>query len=172
MTTVYVVTQGEYSDYGIDEIFSTKALAERYVNGDSQKRIEEYELDKELEKISRPFWSCTVHLFACKNKDDWPVWDRKTFQAGELVPSHSSPYSFKLATPTQRTEPAHFCYGPAVKGERQRFLNHPEYGRIVTTSYVSQEHANKLAVEAYQAWLRAGKPTHKDWLPDDPETAD
>ena len=166
MTTIYVVTQGEYSDYGIDEMFSTKALAERYINGDPGLRIEEYELDKELEKISRPYYGCAVHLFACEEGKDWPVWGRKTFRAGELVPSHFSSYCYKLATPMQRTEPSSFCYGPAVTGEEFKYLNHPEYGRIVTTSFVSQEHANKLAVEAYQAWLRAGRPTHRDWTPE------
>lgn len=32
MSTVYVVTSGSYSDYGINAIFSTEELANAYVN--------------------------------------------------------------------------------------------------------------------------------------------
>lgn len=44
--TVYVVTSGEYSDYGIDRIFSNKKAAEDYIEWrrPSYYRIEEYEM--------------------------------------------------------------------------------------------------------------------------------
>ena len=57
MTTVYVLTDGKYSDYGIIGIFSTREKAEEYVkeNNDgphpgwwtrySTDRIEEWDLD-------------------------------------------------------------------------------------------------------------------------------
>lgn len=48
VTTIYIVTSGSYSDYGINAAFTDKALAERYLadhahNNDEQ--IEEYEAD-------------------------------------------------------------------------------------------------------------------------------
>lgn len=57
MTTIYVVTQGEYSDYGIVGVFSSKEMAEEVAvleNNDSWQdaRIEEYELnDPALSRI-------------------------------------------------------------------------------------------------------------------------
>lgn len=52
MSKVYIVTSGEYSDYGIDACFSTKEKAQEFLKnrkkiGDSfwSARIEEYELD-------------------------------------------------------------------------------------------------------------------------------
>lgn len=49
MSIVYVVTRGEYSDYGIEKIFSTIEAAEKYCAIDNnifdEPKIEEYELE-------------------------------------------------------------------------------------------------------------------------------
>lgn len=47
---VYIVTSGDYDDYQIDEVFSTKEKAEEYIEcfGDDC-RIEEYNLDNPIE---------------------------------------------------------------------------------------------------------------------------
>lgn len=51
MKKVFVVTSGQYSDYGVDAIFTTKELAENFINAfksDSsydEKNIEEWDLD-------------------------------------------------------------------------------------------------------------------------------
>ena len=48
---IYIVTSGEYSDYGIDAVFTTKEKAVDYVEQHgTDYNIEEYELDKEVEK--------------------------------------------------------------------------------------------------------------------------
>lgn len=46
---VYIVTSGEYSDYHIDRVFSTKEKAQEYVDhiGSDWRDIEEYNLDEE-----------------------------------------------------------------------------------------------------------------------------
>jgi hypothetical protein len=66
--TIYVVTHGEYSDYSIYALFSTKKLAEDYIKANSDKnsydsyddyRIEEYKLDlfaKQLRKNLKPYF--------------------------------------------------------------------------------------------------------------------
>ena len=49
MTTIYVVTSGEYSDYSIRALFSTKELAQDFIDiqpNPQYHRIEEYEIDK------------------------------------------------------------------------------------------------------------------------------
>ena len=48
--TVYVVTSGEYSDYGIDAIFSTRELAQSFIDAFKADKwhemdIEEWDLD-------------------------------------------------------------------------------------------------------------------------------
>jgi len=50
MKKIYVVSSGEYSDYGIDAIFDSKGLAEKYIsafdqNCYDQMEIEEWELN-------------------------------------------------------------------------------------------------------------------------------
>jgi len=53
MKKVYIVTSGVYSDYRINAVFSTKALAEKYIEAQSRigafdwdaPEIEEYNLD-------------------------------------------------------------------------------------------------------------------------------
>lgn len=48
---IYIVTSGEYSDYGINAVFSTKEKANAYIqqNG-TEYNIEEYNLGEEVEK--------------------------------------------------------------------------------------------------------------------------
>ena len=50
MSKVYIVTSGEYSDYGIDRVFSTEEKAKEWVDVitsmyDGNYNIEQYELD-------------------------------------------------------------------------------------------------------------------------------
>ena len=48
---IYIVTSGEYSDYGIDAVFTTKEKAVDYVEQHGTGyNIEEYNLDEEEEK--------------------------------------------------------------------------------------------------------------------------
>lgn len=54
MTTVYLVSSGEYSDYSVGPVFSTEALAQEYIDkwakfGQNDYGIEERELDPEHE---------------------------------------------------------------------------------------------------------------------------
>lgn len=48
---VYIVTSGDYEDYGINAVFSTKEAAQKFIddnfkNANYYVAIEEYELDK------------------------------------------------------------------------------------------------------------------------------
>lgn len=61
MSSVFVVTSGEYSNYRIEEVFSTKDLAEAFIAEIGQHdgpQIEEYELDKPLSS----FWVTFVEM--------------------------------------------------------------------------------------------------------------
>ena len=68
MTTIYVVTSGEYSSYGIEAIFDNKSLAElhlRTLDGDGE--IEEYILDPDnpyLDKINNGLECYFVSLYS------------------------------------------------------------------------------------------------------------
>ena len=70
MTTIYVVTSGDYDYYHIDGIFSTKEKAEEYIKAPNllsyQYDIEEFELDAlqpylKVEDITS-YWACVVDL--------------------------------------------------------------------------------------------------------------
>ena len=64
MKTIYVVTSGSYSDYGIDAIFDNKELAEQYIDafekgGYNEKSIEEFELnpfEKQIKVGCKPYF--------------------------------------------------------------------------------------------------------------------
>ena len=72
MKTVYILTEGEYSDYHIVATFSTKELAEEALNHCPNSDIEEYELDA-LEIPEHPpghtAWS--VNINAKTNAINW-----------------------------------------------------------------------------------------------------
>ena len=54
---IYIVTSGEYSEYEINAVFSTKEKANAYIQQHgTYYDIEEYELDKEVEKKTQ-LWS-------------------------------------------------------------------------------------------------------------------
>lgn len=54
---IYIVTSGEYSDYRIDAVFTTKEKAVDYVEQHGTRYdIEEYDLDEEVEKKTQ-LWS-------------------------------------------------------------------------------------------------------------------
>ena len=63
---VYIVTSGDYDDYQIDEVFSTKGKAEEYIEyfGDDY-RIEEYNMDNPIEHKERTW--CAI--FDIENKE-------------------------------------------------------------------------------------------------------
>lgn len=75
---VYVVASGEYSDYSIEAVFSTKELANDYVQQHGTRfRIEEYNIDEEVVKETK-LWriefslkdcSLTEATINCQNKD-------------------------------------------------------------------------------------------------------
>lgn len=58
---IYIVTSGEYSEYHIDAVFSTKEKAEEYIQQHGNGfDIEEYELDQEVEKKTQ-LWLITLN---------------------------------------------------------------------------------------------------------------
>ncbi len=65
MTTVYIVTQGDYSDYRIDRIYSTRKAADMHVqaynsiNQYDEKRVEECEVDAIPAEQEGKGWSAT-----------------------------------------------------------------------------------------------------------------
>ena len=51
---IYIVTSGEYSDYFINAVFSTKEKAEEYIQQHgTDYRIEEYVVDEEIKKENK-----------------------------------------------------------------------------------------------------------------------
>ena len=59
---IYIVTSGNYSDYRIDAVFTTKEKAEEYVqNNGSDYRIEVYNLDEPIVKENK-LWLIQFNL--------------------------------------------------------------------------------------------------------------
>lgn len=63
MNKVYVVTSGQYSDYGIDAIFTTKELAEKFIDSFlkmyNEMEIEEWDLnpnEQHLKQNRKPYF--------------------------------------------------------------------------------------------------------------------
>lgn len=59
--TIYIVTEGEYSDYGIRGVFSTQAKAQAYVDGNGGD-IEEWGLDEFAGWIKRTHFRAKIRL--------------------------------------------------------------------------------------------------------------
>lgn len=52
---IYIVTSGEYSDYGIDSVYSNKENAEKYIKlyPSIRYEIEEFDVDEEMALINK-----------------------------------------------------------------------------------------------------------------------
>lgn len=54
MAKIYIVTSGDYSDYSINAVFSTKEKAEEYVQQHgTDYRVEDYDIDEEVKKETK-----------------------------------------------------------------------------------------------------------------------
>jgi hypothetical protein len=60
MGHVYLLTEGDYSDYHIYGIFSTRAAAEEIAAESPDLEIEEYELDALVGKSYGPVWRAVI----------------------------------------------------------------------------------------------------------------
>lgn len=76
MTTIYVVTSGCYSDYGMNGMFSTKEKAEKFIKDNKttfydKGQIEEWILDEQQDHELRTVWSCCIDLRTGNITDEW-----------------------------------------------------------------------------------------------------
>jgi hypothetical protein len=117
---VYVVTEGEYSDYHICGVFSSEGKAKEFTgNKPEAYSIEPWALDALPPRVWGTLF--VAQLF----EGQWKEWSRE-----------------------ENVSEAHY------KGERSKGWANDSGTRIQGTSYVSAEHAKKLAVEAQQDFLR------------------
>lgn len=121
---LYVVTSGSYSDYPINCIFSNKEKADTYASNIYDGRVEEWNLDEFAEY--EPMMRYTSRI-----SNDGTI---------------------------QRCAPDK-CMG--MKNQRADNVivytspdNRPSTYILHTSSYISQEHADKLAIEKRQEILR------------------
>lgn len=128
----YLVTEGEYSDYSVVAVFLTRDEAERYVE-DYKKTMRHPSCLNDIDEmpLGRPTDKVLVSVYHA----------RINFLTGEMMPLHGwvSPATHAWAKPGQRSD--------AIQVK-------PRDVEITRTSYVSQEHAEKLCVESRQEWLR------------------
>ena len=136
--TIYAVTSGCYSDYGIVGIFLDKAAAEKCVyminagthHGDDAS-IEEYVDGKwiNMTKILRPLYISAIGL---ETGEDIESWKEK-----------------ELVSVTDRTP----RYGATSVVWEKFMCDRIKEFHAIGRSYISHEHAHKLAVEARQKFL-------------------
>jgi hypothetical protein len=127
--TVFVVTAGDYSDYRLEALFSTQALAEAWLEekrqcewGLDSPQIDEWVVDEEAGMVATPVFIAQIQL-----------------ASGDLYPGTGK----ELFRPKERARVYWYTAAPAVEHRTVRAL-----------SAVSAEHAAKVAVEKRQAWLR------------------
>lgn len=130
VTILYVVTTGSYSDYRVEGIFTTRELAQRFMEKagtppaggiggcTNLNDIEEYELDAGAQCEWKTVWIARINL-----------------DTGDL---RSESEYVRLIYPGSPNEWMNCTSGPVALGH----------------SYKSPAHARKLAAEQRQKWLR------------------
>lgn len=140
--TVYLVTEGDYSDYHICGVFSTKELAEAYFANTARAKdfhIEEQTLDAPALVLKQIYSEILV-------LEDGSRWVGST-------PDHTGAEHFAYrgeeVSEGYRGSVAYLQWGLLGTGRYD-----PKPSHVAAKSAVSQEHATKLAAEARQAYLR------------------
>lgn len=83
---IYIVTGGDYSEYHISAVFSTKEKAEEYMDtAGSDFRIEEYSIDEPI-KHEVSIWSVMMDICSKEVLDIYP-YDAREKDTIEFVPS-------------------------------------------------------------------------------------
>jgi hypothetical protein len=159
MAEVYLVTQGSYSDYHVIGVFSTREAAEAckawedHGNSYDHAEIETFELDHfdTGGLVPGHVWRCTIEL------ESGTITDEQD-EDEHVKPGERSGTPWFENRRVRRQLPDHVQ--PVFESE-PRYWVFDEIPQVTVHSYVSAEHARKLAAEARQAWLRdrATKPT-------------
>ena len=145
---VYIVERGCYSDRYVSGVFSSRELAEAdialHTDGErdewnSAGDVTEYEVDEDAGLVKRPVWRSYIDL-----------------DSGEVY-QLGSDTDYGKPQERSREPESHDCRGMANMSLRGWHFGR-RYGE--THSFISQEHAVKLAVEFRQAWLREQPLTH------------
>ena len=124
MKTVYILTEGSYSDYHIVATFSTKELAEEAKKHCPYSEIEEYELDA-LEIPEHP-----------PGHTAWSVNINAKINTIDCVSQRDSLNGFE---PKEK-----YCEGAGVRGESNYF--------IVNCWARDQERAERIALDKFYQW--------------------
>ena len=127
MKSVYVVTEGEYSDYGIVGIFSTTDLAIEFIQKRGSTRsttVQKWEIDEKVRHVVKNEYSSKID-----------------FITGEIV---ERDVSQQFVSPHER----------AMETTLSQWYGDETYRYSRTLSYQSPEHADKLAIELRQKFLR------------------
>jgi hypothetical protein len=135
---IYIVTSGEYSDYRIEAVFTTKEKAVSYVEQHgTYYNIEEYDLDEEVEKKTQ-LWNIVFCVEDGKLHDATPT----SYNRNELVDTCSIFDTFNMKKET------YICFyidadsmDRAVKIARERF------GAVKANEYI---------------WIRITRPYEAD----------
>ncbi len=124
--TIYIVTSGEYSDYGIRYVFTNKAAADDCVaeykkaHRSDDVEVEEHEASDSNHIKCLPLHSCRINL------SSGLISDEESFNG--------------LYSVNQR--------GDSKRDEKRGFIS--------VVSRVSMEHAHKFAVDSRQRYLSEG----------------
>ena len=154
---VYLVSSGSYSDYSIDRVFTTLEKAELWVGACNGKgyEIDEWDVDQEPEMTHKKTWVATFQFLGTRwiysfDKDT----DSRYAAEGEIDVRESTSDLVQVAlTDRVGNRRAHYSDGT-------RMFSTDPYGWMDFTSYVSEEHAQKLAVEAKQEYMVARAAGH------------
>jgi len=135
MRSVYIITSGCYSDYSIHSVSSTKAGAQKVI--DAAKTADEY-------------WAADADI------ETWPVDGLLAFRSFQVWCCGMLLDDGSIVEPAKRYSTRVFArpYKSIVEQCGTKVLIYNNRPIVRVTSSVSQAHANKVAAEARQAWLR------------------
>ena len=104
--SIFIVTSGEYSDYGIEAVFSTREKADEYVEQHGTDfRVEEFPVDSCVPDNSKKKWNVyldynTGELCGCNPPCGWTPLDRDYFRYADSFASSAELLNFYIEAET------------------------------------------------------------------------
>ncbi len=151
---IYIVTSGSYSDYSINAVYTKKELAEEYIKehekvygSRNDYLIEEYDADVPMELFARQFYVSTILI------EDGKLLRGQINDEYDNASYHTKD-GFLFGDLNERTHS--ICTGATWDYDPINRKNPRIYTLRAFTvkSFVSYEHADKVAVETLQAYNR------------------
>lgn len=144
MKKVYIITSGEYSDYGIEKVFLDEAKARKYAEWHKDTTVEEYDLSDD--EISIPCYRVQIKFDFTKTST---AYSQPTVQAIPTTLEGCSPSDCKFVSVTEFRRWA--SQESTIRLNITQYVPADEFNENCTAKYLKAAYDTAAKIQGYYA---------------------